>query len=197
MVNEQNLIHLIENKKAQIVEIREIEKQDSYRINWIAKTFLSKTYCCKNTLCGCSCPKTKCECKNPEVSFYEDRGQKVYNATVSGGTSWGGAGKSIDGEVALFQDTRHDGDLKLGTISAGVDEVQGIGHAVRAGVNLIHFKGQGLEAKVGLNVDTGGSINANGVELKAGGLGFSIGKQTGISTPFGEVKVDTEDCVIQ
>jgi len=75
--------------------------------------------------------------------------------------------------------------------------VHGVGGQVRAGVNLARFKSKGVEAKVGLNVDTGGSINANSVEVKAAGFGVSVEKQTGISTPFGEVKVDTEDCVIQ
>lgn len=152
---------------------------------------------CRNTLCGCSCPKTKCDCKNPEISFDKDRNQKFFTANLSGGDSWGGAARSMDGEFAIFQETRHDGDLKIGTVSAGIEKVEGIGSAVRAGVNLVHFKGQGVEAKAGFNLDTGGSISANGVEIKAGGIGFSIGKQTGLSTPFGEVKVDTEDCVIQ
>src|SRR2546421_8453608 len=39
---------------------------------------------CKHSLCGCHCPKTKCDCGNPEFSIYEESGQKAGNASASG-----------------------------------------------------------------------------------------------------------------
>jgi hypothetical protein len=66
------------------------------------------------------------------------------------------------------------------------------------GVDLVNAKKGGFEGRVGVNFDTGGSVGKGGVELKAGGVGFSVGKKMGVSTPFGEASVDVEEaCVIQ
>ena len=68
---------------------------------------------------------------------------------------------------------------------------------VKAGVDVASAKAGAVETRIGLNTDTGASVGTDGVEVKAGGFGFSAGKKTGISTPFGEVAVKTDDCVVQ
>jgi hypothetical protein len=54
-----------------------------------------------------------------------------------------------------------------------------------------------FQLRLEVNADTGGSITEDGIEGKFLGFGASIGKQTGISTPIGEVKFKTDDCTIQ
>ena len=54
-----------------------------------------------------------------------------------------------------------------------------------------------VEARVGLNVDTGGKINDDGLEAKLFGFGFNVGKKNGISVPLGGFSVDKDDCIIQ
>ena len=55
----------------------------------------------------------------------------------------------------------------------------------------------GGRERLGVNADTGGSISNDGIEGKFLGFGLSVGKQTGISAPVGEVKFKTDDCTIQ
>lgn len=71
----------------------------------------------------------------------------------------------------------------------------------RAGVDLVNLNkeidGGRVNLRAGLNVDTGGSVGPGGVEVKFLGFGVSAGKKTGVSTPFGGVSVESDDCVIQ
>jgi len=148
---------------------------------------------CKNTLCGCFCPKTECDCKNPKFSFYERDGLKIGNATASGSVGLGGNALSGDADFTLYRDSKRDGDIKFGTVSLGADLVNGgLGGGVRASANVVNLKTSGVEVKVGLNLDTGGSISANGLEFKVAGFGISIGEKLEISTIAGGVA-----CVIQ
>ena len=68
------------------------------------------------------------------------------------------------------------------------------GAEVKAGVDLVNVKSGPVHARIGLNVDTETSVGSDGVETKFLGFGVSVGRKTGISTPFGEIKTD---CVIQ
>ncbi|RIA79336.1 hypothetical protein C1645_840926 [Glomus cerebriforme] len=55
----------------------------------------------------------------------------------------------------------------------------------KAGVDLIDYDDGNLKANIGFNVDTGFSINKEGVEAKVEGFGVKLGKEMGISTPYG------------
>ena len=148
---------------------------------------------CRNTSCGCFCPKTECDCGNPEFSIHKDGGKKIGNGTASGGVGLGGNAVSGDVDFTIYRDTKSNGDLKIGTVSVGADLVNGgFGGAVRASANIASFKSDGVEVKAGLNLDTGASISANGLELKLAGFGISIGEKMEISTIAGGVS-----CVIQ
>jgi len=150
---------------------------------------------CRHSLCGCHCPKNKCDCNNPETSIYREGDKKVGNASVSGGIGLGGHSISGDAEFSLYREARYDGEIKIGTVSTGIDMVDGgLGLHVKAGANVINFKSNGVEAKAGLNVDTGAGISSDGLELKLAGFGFTIGRKMEVSTIAGGVSVD---CVIQ
>ena len=150
---------------------------------------------CRHSLCGCHCPETKCNCKNPEFSIYKEGDKKIGNGTASGGIGLGGHSISGDVDFSLYREARHDGELKVGTVSAGVDMVDGgLGLHVKAGANVIDFKSHGVEAKVGLNLDTGAGISSDGLELKVAGFGVTIGRKLEVSTIAGGASVD---CTIQ
>jgi hypothetical protein len=82
-----------------------------------------------------------------------------------------------------------------GTISFDGDEISA---KAKVGVDLVSYENtDGLKARVGVNIDTGGSIGDNGIEAKFLGFGISLGKKNGISTPFFEVSKEDDNCVIQ
>ena len=92
------------------------------------------------------------------------------------------------------QEARYLGASAGGKIKANLE---GINLKGEAGLIYHEYKSDGLYARTGINADTGVSIDSEGVELKAIGFGFSVGKKTGISTPFFTISKDTDDCVIQ
>ncbi|RIA89928.1 hypothetical protein C1645_824118 [Glomus cerebriforme] len=96
---------------------------------------------------------------------------------------------SIGIDRTLFEVGDEDANLKL--LSSSVGARAGLdGCKLKAGVNLVESEVKGIKSSIGVNVDTGGSISRDGVEAKVAGLGFKIGKETGISTPFGEISID-------
>ena len=63
-------------------------------------------------------------------------------------------------------------------LEAGVDVVD---------VNVKFSENQGMDANLGLNADTGFEAGVDGVSASVLGLGFSLGRNTGINTPFGGI----------
>ncbi|CAI2177943.1 6295_t:CDS:1 [Funneliformis geosporum] len=128
----ENIIIPKENK-AQIVEIRYLEKQETSRSSKFLRSVLPTTYC------------------------MPDDGVGV--------------------------------EVKAGSNSTGAK--------VKVGVNMASVKAGAVETKFRPNVDTGASAGTDGLEVKAAGFGVSVGRKTGISTPLGELSVDSDDCVVQ
>jgi hypothetical protein len=65
-------------------------------------------------------------------------------------------------------------------------------------VDAVSYEKDGFSARAGIDVGSGVTIGAGGVSGKLGGFGLSVGKKMGISTPLGEISVDTEEsCVVQ
>jgi hypothetical protein len=92
--------------------------------------------------------------------------------------------KIDDEEISLFGIS--------GGITAGVSGV-----SANAGLDLLDYKDNKKHIRIRPNIDTG-IVSDDGCHgVKLGGFGLSVGKYTGISTPLGEVKFNTEDCVIQ
>lgn len=131
-----------------------------------------------------------------ESSIKQDD-MELFKSEASLETMTGVNGDKIDAKIdsAIFRtrDENEDAELKFITASAqakyGVDE-NGIDEMIKLGVNLVEVEVNGVKSRVGLNLDTGVSIDKNGVEAKFEGFGVKMGKEIGISTPIGEVSVD-------
>lgn len=87
------------------------------------------------------------------------------------------------------------------SLSAGGEIGAGPGGVVAgysASADLASVQTGGFSANVGYDAGSGVSFGAGGVEAKVAGVGVSIGKKMGVSTPFGGVSVDLEEaCVVQ
>ena len=146
----------IENKKVQIVEIREIE---NYQGNWFTRNFLSKTYCCKNSLCGCYCYSEKCTCSNYGMQFgkfgprFTAHGRKweeeIDPSEIDNtrdlamkvlGTKDAGVGGKIGGSLFRISDSSGDAQYLGGSLEGkiGKDGIMG-----RANADLANFKTDG------------------------------------------------------
>ena len=84
-------------------------------------------------------------------------------------------------------------DVIKGKVGGGLGIGAGGAKAkVVAGVDLVEVKGklgenQAVSANLGLNVNTGAEFGVDGVGVSVAGLGFSVGRNTGINTPFGSI----------
>ena len=154
---------------------------------------------CKNSLCGCSCSSYTCDCANVSVRV-EPTGTGV-SASGRAKTEMNYLWAKGQANHCLFSDKSSDGETKFlsttfgGEIEANPAIINNL--KLKLGVNLVEHKSNGVEARLGVNVDSGGSINSDGVEAKFLGFGFSAGKKNGLSTPLGGFSVDKDDCVIQ
>nr|CAG8640378.1 2652_t:CDS:2 [Entrophospora candida] len=83
------------------------------------------------------------------------------------------------------------GEVKILSGTAG-GEISSKSIKGKLSADLMNLKGDGIQIRTGISADTGISLE-NGFEFKAVGFGFSVGKQTGISTPVGEIKFDTDN----
>jgi len=203
MVNENKIF--IENKKP-FETVYEIEKYEIKKsplspaargkiINKSGSNYLGENGDdygpCKNSLCGCYCSSSTCNCSNVSA--------RVVGPTGTGFSASGRAkGGNLSGQASshAFSIKDDSGEARFLSSEAG-GSVGKDGIGVRAGVDLANVKSGGVQARVGVNVDTGVSTDDGSLGVKAAGFGLSVGKQTGISTPLGEIKVDTDDCVIQ
>lgn len=112
---------------------------------------------------------------------------------------------SAGGDLSAFRYRDHLGDLKLFNYSAnaeaGIGE-NGASAKYKLGVDVANVKVKGVSANVGVDVGSEASIGEGSVKAKVAGLGFSFGKEMGISTPFGGISINLEEsagdkCVIQ
>lgn len=150
---------------------------------------------CQNKLCGCRCRNIICECEKSRVSIYIKDCEEFGNAEVSLSKNWDD-GYSTDVSFSIYSNSKHDGELKIGNFSVGFDMTR-VGGNARLEANIAEFKTNGLEAKVGINFETGCKISSDGIELNTGFVGVSIGKKIGLSTIFGGVSLDTRSCNVQ
>lgn len=227
MVNKNNNINLIpkENYK-QVEEVREINNEIP-SFEEFMKTYEgdvnyadlsggdirdSEGYGpCKNSLCGCSCSSRTCKCWKDSArnegsgSSFEVHGRKPEKEKEKFKNweeeyAWNvlkARDKELSGQISAsalgYRDS--DGEFKFlsGTAGGGISR-NGIKGKLSA--DLYNVKSDGVQVRIGVGVDTGVSFE-DGLEVKAIGFGLTLGNQFGISTPLGEVKIDTEDCVIQ
>jgi len=123
-----------------------------------------------------------------------------------GDDSWGRSEASADAELGvggaiaeagvsgtIFAKSNQDGVVEVGKAELGGGLGAGPGGVkakVDAGVDLVRARGkigenQEIKANLGLNANTGGEVGVDGVSATFLGWGGSIGRETGIATPFG------------
>ena len=92
-----------------------------------------------------------------------------------------------------FKDGNQDVSIKAFGVAMGANAeagAGGIGAGAEAKVRLIEAEGAGFGVRLGVGVSTGAKIGPGGIEAKVAGIGFSIGKKTGISVFDNELSVD-------
>jgi hypothetical protein len=135
-----------------------------------------------------------------EVSGVSRRGNFATSSRVSSGV--GGLIAGGGANLSLYREVSGDGlaDAKFGSLSAGVEAGIGVGGATigyTANADLARVRVGALSTNIGYDGGSNLTVGPGGVEVKAAGFGFSVGKKMGISTPIGGVSVDTDDCVVQ
>ncbi|CFW92895.1 protein of unknown function [endosymbiont DhMRE of Dentiscutata heterogama] len=217
MVNNNNGIPIEVNKKS-IEIVYELKEQDNYQSNWLAKTFLSNVHCAGesknkrkveigeehliNTLNGVK-TFNKHDWWDEDESVCQNEDLKVHNFTTSAKRSVGLGGMIASGDIgySAFRISDNDSsDIRIGSVSVGGEAGMGVGgYTARysANVDVANARVGAVRANIGIDVGSGVTAGVDGIEAKVAGVGFSLGKKTGISTPFGGISVDFDDCVIQ
>lgn len=161
---------------------------------------------CNKFNCKCSCNGiTDCSCRLSFESSIHSEGSDfqagAYESLIKGKIGWDGGKLEIEESGSVFRTKDDDEDTKIFSASAGGNvelSKDGISAKGKLGFDVVNYESSdGVQARIGLNVDTGGSIGDDGIEAKFLGFGVSLGKKNGISTPFGEISKTSDDCVIQ
>ena len=101
-------------------------------------------------------------------------------------------------DVAVYRNQTEEGSISFGEASLGGGVGLGLGGIKAKGdakIDLVHAAAKlgdigTLDANLGLNVSTGVEIGAAGFGFSVLGFGVSVGRKTGISTPFGEISLN-------
>ena len=200
--------YLIENKKP-IELVQEIEKYEIKKsplskaarvkvINKSGSNYVSDSKedygPCRNSLCGCSCSSSTCNCSRAEICARKEADFKVGSYLAMGRAKDGKASGEVSSSVFRIEDSNKE--ARFFSSSAGGEVGKG-GVKAKLGFDVANVKSDGVQVRAGLNVDSGISTN-EGLEVKALGLGFSVNdEQVEFSTPIGGVKVDNDKCLLQ
>ena len=127
----------------------------------------------------------------------KDDNAELLKATAKADAQFGLGGAiaeaGADATYLSLSDDKASLDVLKGNVGGGVGIGAGGAKAkLEAGVDLVSTEvklggKQSMSANLGLNADTGGEIGVNGVSASVLGLGASIGRNTGIHTPFGSI----------
>ena len=100
---------------------------------------------------------------------------------------------NADATAYSYGDDSGQIDVGKGRVGGGVGLGAGGAKAkVEAAVDVVDLKvkfskNRGMDANLGLNADTGFEAGVDGVSASALGFGFSLGRNSGISTPLGRI----------
>merc|ERR1711981_814043 len=118
------------------------------------------------------------------------------NADAEFGMGGGIAEAGLDSAIYSYGDKQGGSvDVAKANVKGGLGIGAGGAKAkVNFGVDLVDAKAkigknQEIKANLGLNADTGAEVGVDGVNVSFLGLGGTIGRQTGIKTPFGSFQV--------
>ena len=127
----------------------------------------------------------------------KDGNTELLKATASADAQFGLGGAiaeaGADATYLSLSDDKASLDVLKGNVGGGVGIGAGGAKAkLEAGVDVVSTEvklgdKQSMNANLGLNANTGGEIGVNGVSATVLGLGASIGRNTGIHTPFGSI----------
>ena len=163
---------------------------------------------CKKNGCDCSCKWDGCDCQWCIEKWVSESGCERYGFFESSGKGrarWWDDGKfkpsgelEVNSSVSAVAKKNSSEEAKMFGVSGGGSasaSKDGVVLKGKLGIDAYDFKDEHKEVRIGLNIDTGGSITNDGIEAKFLGFGISLGEKSGISTPLGEIKSDK--CVIQ
>jgi len=129
------------------------------------------------------------------LRFGEQDHQKICESGASAAAEIGLGGAIVEAEVdtTIYSYEDDDGAIEVGHGYADTGVGIGLGGMkakARLGVDLVKTrakigKNQEFNTHLGANIDTGVEAGVDGVGVKFLGFGFSAGRNTGISTPFG------------
>lgn len=103
---------------------------------------------CKNTLCGCSCSSNTCVCLRADLQAEPDLSGMYASGRAKDGNLSGQAGHY------MFGNRKEHGEGRILSSTFG-GEIGKDGIKAKLGVDLINVKTEGIQARVGLNVDSG------------------------------------------
>ena len=127
----------------------------------------------------------------------KDGNAELLKATASADAQIGLGGAIAEAGADATYLSHSDDKASLDVLKSNVGGGVGIGAGgakakLEAGVDLVSTKAklgdrQSVNANLGLNANTGGEIGVDGVSATVLGVGASIGRNTGIHTPFGSI----------
>ena len=121
----------------------------------------------------------------------------AYRARADASAEFGLGGAIAEGNADATAYSYADGvkqvDVAKGRVGGGLGLGAGGAKAkLEAGVDVVDVnvkfsKNRAMDANLGLNADTGFEAGVDGVSASVAGLGFILGRNTGISTPLGRI----------
>jgi hypothetical protein len=113
----------------------------------------------------------------------------------------GGAELELKNSASIYVEKTNDDETNYFNFSEGNKigiTPNGIDLKTKKGFDVVSYENKdGFQARIGVNLETGGSIGEDGVEVKFLGFGFSLSKKNGISFGVGEISGKNDDCVVQ
>ncbi|CAB4404185.1 unnamed protein product [Rhizophagus irregularis] len=67
-----------------------------------------------------------------------------------------------------------------------------IGFEVSEGIDMLEIENGSVKVNIRPNLDSDAFISSDGIGAKVGGVGFKVGKVTGINTPLGSFEINFE-----
>ncbi|CAI2173563.1 601_t:CDS:2 [Funneliformis geosporum] len=151
----------------------------------------------------------KIHSKSYDLWDYENSVEKsgvsrTLNFATSSRTSVGFGGAIASGEASgsVYREVAGNNSVEVRFLSGSIGGEIGAGSGgttvgYSANADLARVRAGALHTNIGLDGGSNFTAGPGGIETKVAGFGFSVGKKMGLSTPFGGVSVDTDDCVVQ
>ena len=145
------------------------------------------------TIADCKAYCDICGDQHTRADANGPKGRTFAYATENGISNAGAGAKVTMGEAsakwnifsAYAEGPNAGADAKIGMTEGGLPVEAGA--MAELSLGKAGVKAGPVAAALNVNADTGAKVGPQGVEASVLGLGFSIGKKTGIKTPLGEI----------